>query len=513
MNTISSLNRAGTSATNSASATSATAAIATTASTSSGAAARGDSTVVSLGGAPPPGPTFVWENRTRSTAAVMMAQNFANQPMAGRLQGLGGELLKQVAYDGADFSQSIQRAPDGVHADTYDMLVAPSQVSQHGMGDNQVALTITTRSGVKVQLSLDAGDNSVAIKAESSDDLNEAERKALGKLAEGFQKAIDGITEDPPRIDLAGLTQYDSGALTAVDLKATIKLNPKETQKLEFHADATSRSVNFSGPAGAAKVAVDLSQPAAWGNKEQQAKALDRYLQQVDQAGLRGQASGAMLGMFKDAFTDMNSDYGLPAVAPSRNLLLTERDHALTTGLADFNASMSLPDVASNPAKPLEKDSFSYELSQHTQMSGQSAWDLSVSQQQQSRLKASYHMPVKAGATLALDLSPNSQNYQYVTIDDAASSSTSFKYDQGVLAKASHAMQASRSTRVLEYMYGKVKDDHTSPEGKASSRDLLPSLQDDALPTGAWERAQALGAINDGIFLQANPGAIAVGDR
>lgn len=506
MNTISSLNRAGTSAT---APTSAAAATSTASATSSTAAARGDSTVVSLGAAQASGPTFLWENRTRSTAAVMMAQNFASQPMAGRLQGLGGELLKQVAYDGADFSQSIQRAPDGVQADTYDMLVSPSQVSQHGMGDNQVALTITTRSGVKVQLSLDAGNNSVAIKAESSGDLNEAERKALGKLAEGFQKAIDGITEDPPRIDLAGLTQYDSGALAAVDLKATIKLNPKETQKLEFHADASSRTVSFNGPAGAAKVNVDLSQPAAWGNKDQQAKALDRYLQQVDQAGSRGQASGAMLGMFKDAFTDMNSDYGLPAVAPSRNLLLTDRDRALTTGLADFSASMSLPDVASNPAKPLEKDSFSYELSQQTQMSGQSAWDLSVSQQQQSRLKASYHMPVKAGATLALDLSPNSQNYKYVTIDDAASSTTSFKYDQGVLAKATHDMQASRSTRVLEYMYGKLKDDHTSPAGKADSRDLLSALDDDALPTDAWERAQALGAINDKIFLQANPDAIA----
>jgi hypothetical protein len=439
----------------------------------------------------------------------MMAQNFGNEPMAGRLKGLGGELLKQVAYDGADFSQSIQRAPDGMHADTYDMLVSPAQISQHGMGDNQVALTITTRSGVKVQLSLDAGNNSVAIKAASSGDLNEAERKALGKLAEGFQKAIDGITEDPPRIDLAGLTQYDSGALAAVDLKATVKLNPKETQQLEFHADATSRTVSFNGPAGAAKVAVDLSQPAAWGSKEQQAKALDRYLQQVDQAGARGQASGAMAGMFKDAFTDMNSDYGLPAVAPSRNLLLTDRDRALTTGLADFSASMSLPDVASNPAKPMEKDSFSYELSQHTQMSGQSGWDLSVSQQQQSRLKASYHMPVKAGATLALDLSPNSQNYKYVTIDDAASSTTSFKYDQGVLAKATHDMQASRSTRVLEYTYGKLKDDYTSPAGKADSRDLLSALDNDALPTGAWERAQALGAINDKIFLQANPDAIA----
>ncbi|MDR7050738.1 hypothetical protein J2X54_003219 [Duganella sp. 3397] len=503
MNTINSLSRTGIAA----STTSAT--VKPAAGATAGGARAADSTVVSLGAQQPAGPTFVWENRTRSTAAVMMAQNFGNEPMAGRLKGLGAELLRQVAYDGQDFSQSIQRAPDGVQADTYDMLVAPTQVSQHGMGDNRIALTITTRSGVKLELALDAGDNSVAIKAQGDGKLNDTERKALGKLADAFQQAVDGITEDPPRIDLAGLTQFDQGALASVDLKASIKLNPRETQKLDFHADGAGRSVSIDGPSGSAKIGVDLTQPAAWGSKEQQAKALDRYVQQVDQASGRGQARGAMPAMFKDAFIGMNSSYGTPAVPPAPDRMLGERDQALTTGLADFNASFSLPDVASNPARPSEKDSFSYELSQKTQISGKSAWDLSVSQQQQSRLKASYHQPVKAGATLALDLSSNSQNYKYVTIDDTASSNTSFKYDRGLLAKASHEMQAARSTRVLEVMFGKVTDDHTTPEGKSSSRDLMAELKGDVLPTGAWERAQALDAINDRIFLQANPDAIA----
>lgn len=475
----------------------------------SGTARAGSSTVVALGGSQAAGPTFLWENRTRSTAATLMAQNFASAPMAGRLQGLGSELLRQVAYDGADFSQSIQRAPDGVQADTYDMLVNTSPVSQHGMGDNQVALTVTTRSGVTVQLALDAGDNSIAIKAESSGELNEAERKALGKLAEGFQAAIDGLTAQPPRIDLAGLTQFDGGALAAVDLNATVKLNPKETQRLEFHADSSARTVSFNGPAGAAKVSVDLSQPAAWGSKAQQAKALERYLEQVDEAGSRGQGNRAMLGMFKDAFRDMNADYGTPAVAPPRSLLLTDRDRALTTGLADFKASVSQPDVASNPARATEMDSFSYEMAQKTSMAGQSGWDLSLSQQQQSHLKARYHAPAKADHQLALTLEPQSQNYKYVMIDDAASSSTSLQYDRGILVKAAQDMQASRATRVLEYLYGKLEDDHTTPAGKAVTRDLLPALADEALPADAYARTSALDAIHERILLRQNPDAIA----
>jgi hypothetical protein len=476
---------------------------------SSGPVPSSASTVVSLGAgsAEQANQPLVWENRIRSTSANLMAQNYTSQPLAGRLKGLGAELLKQVAYDGEDFSQSVGQAPTGVQADTYDMLVMPSQVSQHGMGDNQISLSITTRSGVKVDLALDAGDGSISVEAHSSDKLNESERKALGKLADAFQQAIDGMTEDPPRIDLAGLTQFDNTVLSSVDLKGQVKINPKETQQLEFHADSTQRTVSFTGPAGSAKIGVDLSQPASWGGKEQRAKALDRYLQQVDQAGLRGQGNGTMLGMFKDAFTDMNSDYGAPAVAP-RGIVLADQDRATTTGLADFTASMSQAEVASNPARSTEKDTFAYELSQKTTISGHTQLDRAISQQQQSHLKAQYHQPIKADARLALDLSPNSQNYKYVTIDDSASSKTAVSYDNGVLAKATLEMQASRSTRVLTYSLGKLKDDQTTPSGKATTRDLMPALG--ALAEANDEdRQQMLTALNNQIFLQSDPGAIA----
>jgi hypothetical protein len=511
MTTITSLNRA----TPNTAAVAPSSGSATSSTPGSANAAGGASTVVSLGaGAPNTWPVqdkpLLWENRTRSTSSILMARNFADQPTAGRLKGLGGELLKQVAYDGEDFTQSVQQAPAGVQANTYDMLVMPSQVSQHGLGDNHISLTITTRSGVKVDLSLDAGDNGIAVDVHSDGKLSETERKALGKLADGFQAAIDGLTEDPPRINLSGLTQYDSGALSSVDLKGQVKLNPKETQQLEFHADSKQRTVSMNGPAGSAKIGVDLTQPASWGSQEQQAKALNRYLQQVDQAGLRGQGNGAMLGMFKDAFTDMNSDYGKPVIAP-RSIVLTDQDRAMTTGLADFTASISQTEVASNPARGSETDSFSYELSQKTKVSGQSQLDRAISQQQQSHLKARYHTPVSAGATLALDLSPQSQNYKYVMIDDKASSSTDIAYDKGVLVKASLEMQANQSTRVLKYSLGKLQDDHTTPSGKAMTRDLLDTLEPErngSRPLSDFERAQTLATLNSQIWLQSNPDAI-----
>jgi len=138
---------------------------------------------------------LVWENRTRSTSATLMSRNMGNDELSTRLNGLGSELLKQVAYDGADFSQSVQQLPAGATSDTYALQVSPAKTSQHGTGDNQISLSITTATGIKVDLTLDASDNSIA---------------------------------------------------------------------------------------------VDLSKPASWGSKEQQATALSHYLQQVDQAATRG---------------------------------------------------------------------------------------------------------------------------------------------------------------------------------------------------------------------------------
>jgi hypothetical protein len=215
--------------------------------------------------------------------------------------------------------------------------------------------------------------------------------------------------------------------------------------------------------------------------------------------------------MFKDAFSGINSDYGVPPAAAPLSITLTDQDRAMTTGLADFNASFSQTDVPSNPARPSEKDTFSYELSQKTSITGASQLDRGISQQQQSHLNAHYHAPSKPGGVLRLDLSRESQNYKYITIDDSASSSTSIGYDKGVLAKATLEMQASQSMRVLSYTLGKLQSDHTTPSGRSMKRDLLDTLEPERAGMPALSdagRAQVLAKLNQQIFLQSNPGLI-----
>jgi hypothetical protein len=72
---------------------------------------------------------LVWENRMHSTSATLMARNMGNDELSTRLSGLGSELLKQVAYDGADFSQSVQQLPAGAASDTYALQVSPAKIS------------------------------------------------------------------------------------------------------------------------------------------------------------------------------------------------------------------------------------------------------------------------------------------------------------------------------------------------------------------------------------------------
>ncbi len=132
-------------------------------------------------------------------------------------------------------------------------------------------------------------------------------------MTDAFQDAIDGLTGVPPGLALDGLTQFDSKVLSSVSLQASFKLADGSVQTLAFQADSQHRSVAYAGAAGTVNVDVDLSNPALIGNASQQSRALAAYLQQFDQVQGRGRADAELMAMFKDAFTALNSNYGVDA--------------------------------------------------------------------------------------------------------------------------------------------------------------------------------------------------------
>ncbi|NHZ43921.1 hypothetical protein [Massilia aquatica] len=421
-----------------------------------------------------------WEAAAQDGVSALMAANVGARSAAGRFSGLGAALLSQFRGEAGNMSQSVQLAPSAAPASPYGVAAAPP--SLHGQGNDKIALSITTKSGVELTLALDNTDNGLAVRMNSSAELSDAERSALAGLAAGFQEAIDGMTQEPPSVRLQGLTQFNSTVLASVDLRATIKLasDPEATQSLAFHADGAQRKVSLSGPSGTASVSVDTGNLAGLGSPEQQARALASHLKQFDQAAVRGRADAGLMSMFKEAFTGLNSNVG---AAQPRNGAgaggkweLAAGDRAALSGLADFSASLSQASNAINPMRPSEQDSFAYEVSQSTDVGGRSQGERTISQQQKSELNASFHTPSTPGATLRLDYDEQSQNYDYHQIKDAASSEMNLAYSDGHLVKATLSQSASQSARVMSYAMGKLVSDSVTPGQQALQRDLLAAL-------------------------------------
>ena len=351
----------------------------------------------------------IWKVRSNDAVSTLMAGNFFSSSLGSRLQGLGSALLAMVKNGADGFTQSVALAP----RESSEVDSADTQNSSYPAAE--IKLQIRTQSGVDVAIVLGSENDRLQVQMQSSGELSDAERTALGDLAAGFQDAIDGLAAKPPVLNLSGLTKFDAKVLSSVDMQSSVTLDNDGPQKLAFHADSTSRSVNMDGPVGTMSVSVDMRDSSIWGNAKQKAAAIDSYLKQFDKAASRGNADKSLLGMFKDAFTQMNTDYVAATQQPK--ISLADIDHAMLTGLADFKASVKQVTTSPNPKNLSEVDSFAYDASQTTQVGGINQFNRSISQQQQSNLKASYHMSLIPDVPLILTSDKQSQNYYYKQID------------------------------------------------------------------------------------------------
>jgi len=447
---------------------------------------------------------LTWEQKSGDAVTSLMTSNYASPSLSGRFQGLGAALLNRFSNAGGDFSQSVLQSASGARGATP---IALSQNALHGAAANQITLAVQTADGVTVTLSLGSQDNGLAVQVKSSGKLSDADRGALAQLSGAFQNAIDGIGKVPPKLDLGGLAQYDTTLLSSVDLHAQVQTG-STPQTLTFHADSAQRAFSSDGPDGSIKVSVDLIHPASTGGAQQRSAAIDAYLKQFDQAGSRGNPNPAMLAMFKDAFQQLNS--AAPQQGGGKASTLTEVDHAMLTGLADFSASLTDTPGSPNPMRPGEADTFAYQASQTTSVGGHGPLDRTLSQKQHTHLDASFHQALTSDAPPALDDSKQSQNYDYRQISDDASGDAEVGYSQGALAQASLRQTASQSTRVSTYVMGQLTGQSTTPATATLSRDMLGLLKaaqqlGGQAPQDGARRQQALATIHDTVLLQSDP--------
>lgn len=431
-------------------------------------------------------------------------------------------MLERFATEAGDFSQSatVQGSSSADAGTGVSALQKALQAQLHTDADNRITLSIRTTSGATVELSLGSQDEGLAAQVKvSGGELTDAERAALVQLSDAFQEAIDGLSALPPRVALGGLAKFDSNVLSSVDFEARIKTDEKGAiTALSFHADAQSRSVRATGPSGTVKVDVDFSNPAILGNATQQAQAVARHLAQFDTAGSRGRGDAALVAMFKDAFAQMNSDYGVTAPVASKaaagTLALNAGDHSLLSGLADFNASVVQTAESSNPMRPEERDTFSYKVSQSTRVTGSDPRDRNIHQDQQAQLSASYHRALSPDLSLFLTTAKESQFYEYIQIDDDTQTSTDVTYRDGQRIDATMTQSASQSTRVQRYLMGTLESDTAFPSEAtrvADVRALLKTVEQAERsrdPADARRRDQALAVASSLAVLADGPAGL-----
>ncbi|WP_454688928.1 hypothetical protein [Achromobacter aloeverae] len=461
----------------------------------------------------------VWESDTSDAVSALMAANSRDASLSGRFNGLGAALLNSLASGGGAYSQSVLQTNTAGQSDAVaSAATAIRQTSLHTKADNQITLSVKTARGVQVTITLGSQQNGLAASIQVADGatLNDAERKALGALADSFQDAVDGLTAVPPKLALGGLTQFDGSVLSSVDLQASVQADGG-VQSLSFHADGKGRSVEFDGPVGTVKVNVDMSDARVFGSDDQRAAAVANYLSGIDSAGRRGHGDSDLVDMFKDAFAQMNSNYGSatqPDPLDSRRIALSDTDHALTSGLADFTASVKQTATSPNPLRPEEQDTFSYEANQRTEIGGRSMRDRTISQEQYSHLTASYHQQISPDIPMNLTLDPNTQNYYYTRIDDSASTQVDLGYSDGKLVNATSQRSASQTTHTQKFIGGKVTEDTVTPDSATQVENLLATLKQDpsdeenpsALDLARWQ--QTMTALRQRLMLQATPSVL-----
>lgn len=444
-------------------------------------------------------PTFSSASNSGDAVSRKMLGDFATATMAGQFAGLGSTLLDRFNTTGSDYSQSLSLTSTG----TLSGLASPS----HGP-TGQVGLTIRTTSGVTVDVELGNQDGSLSVSVKSSGTLSASERQAVAKLSGGFQKAIDGLGSVPPTLDLSGLTQFDTSVLASVNFQYGVTGSGDADVSASYSQDSAARSLSVTSTAGTMSLSVDTSNPALWGTSAQRAASVASYLKQFDQANARGHGDAALMSMFDDGFTQMNENYGTASgqALPGTEGLpwLQQTDQALLTGLGDFSASIRDAARSPNPMRPREVDSFSYQVSQSTDLEG-SLQDGRISQHQHAQLSASYHRTLSGSGTPVLTSSMSSQNYDYVRIDDTLDSTVAIETKRGVLLNASLSRSIDQNTRNTKYEAGVQISDVTTPDATQQSADLLALLEpliekgDAASDTPAWK--EALSRAHEAILL------------
>lgn len=421
-----------------------------------------------------PQPRYAWEQDSLDKLSMNMLSAVKSSSAAGRFQGLGAALMEQLASNnGQRISQSALLVND---ADQTALSLQQSRLRE--FASNTVTLDLTTVSGATVKLGLYSSDKGLAVDAQVLDgELNANELKGLAALANGFQSAINGLTQQPPSLQLGALVKLDPALFSGLQMSAKLDLPTGGQQAFDLRLDGSTRTLKLDGPSGVVQLDLDTQGGALLGGKAQRQAAMSNYLTQFDEAQQRGKGDAQLTSLLKDAFSQLNSIDDNAPRPKGHDAAVNTYSRALLSGLADFKASIVEPSSRPNQRRQDEEDRFAYEASQSTATSGEGS-TIARQQRQAAKLDAAWHSSLLSGARLTANDPFDESNYRYHTLSETASSTTNLSFVDNVLKEASVTQEATSNKRVATYNGGKLESDVSTPRSVSRTRDLLNMLDD-----------------------------------
>lgn len=238
--------------------------------------------------------------------------------LADQWRGLGGALLTKFAASGEAYTQTLadsmslvgepagppQLPEDQARIDAEMQAMEASRLA--GVSDyaSTAGLKLQTRTGQTVELKVTANAvNSIGLKVEigSTGQLSAAERAAVAKLADGLDRALEGLgQDDATELDLSGLMAYDRSVFSSLELKA--RHSQPGHVDFSLRLDDSKQSMALKSQAGDLKLDVDVKTSMAGVSPAQRQSALDKALQRMEAAGDRGHANATLVTQMKTAF-------------------------------------------------------------------------------------------------------------------------------------------------------------------------------------------------------------------
>lgn len=457
---------------------------------------------------------YVWEQDGIDKLSMYMLSAIQASSPAARFQGLGAALLEQLAASGGQrISQSGLAIDDGATTDP--LLLAMQQARLREHATSSVSFNLTTGSGATVTVGLYSSTNGLAVDADVQDGtLTSDELKGLAALASSFQAALNGLTQEPPSLQLGALVKLDPALFTGLQFNAKLQNAGGDQQTFDLQLNEDSRNLTLQGANGTVRMNLDTQGGALLGSQAQRQAAVANYLTQFDAAQKRGHGDAQLMALFKDAFSQLNSVDDTSKRPAGHDLAQNTASRLLLSGLADFDAAITQTEQKINPMRPEEVDHFDYKVSQSTTLQGPAA-NLAVEQAQQASMKAAWHEGLNPLVGLTLTRDNKTQNYSYHTIDDQSRSSTRLAFADNALVEATATQEASQKERVRTYQEGVLQDDTTHSAAAAQSRELLDMLDEMLSQDRAARRAGLASTLQEQVAgrghlwrLQSAPGQI-----